>query len=166
MLNITDSFLLYFSFFWIPKWAASRVLTLVDVTGWGSWGSCWLPVLTEPCMVHGQVQGCNLSTGFTAGLRVTAKLPRVTRVINLVLCRINVVFKMIIYLLKLRHGCAQGGANSCARDIREGCSEGRRKIPACIVSPVQSRVTLMKIALEMQDWFVMSSALKSTFVEW
>lgn len=33
----------------------------------------------------------------------------------------------------------------------EGCSEGRRKIPACIVSPVQSRVTLMKIALEMQD---------------
>lgn len=31
------------------------------------------------------------------------------------------------------------------------CSEGRRKIPARIVSPVQSRARLMKIALEMQD---------------
>lgn len=101
--------------------------------------------------MHGQVQGCNLSAGFTAGLRVTAELPRVTRVINLVRRRINVVFKIIIYHLKLRRGCARGGANSCARDVGEGCSEGRRQIPACIVSPVQSRVMLMKIALEMQD---------------
>lgn len=102
-------------------------------------------------MVHGQVQGCNLSTGFTAGLRVTAKLLHVTRVINLVQHRINVVFKIIIYHLKLRRSCAQGGANSRAQGIREGCSEGRRRIPACIVSPVQSWVALMKIALEMQD---------------
>lgn len=65
-------------------------------------------------MVRGQVQGCNLSTGFTAGLRVTAKLRRVTRVINLVGRRINVVFRMIIYHLRLRHGHARGGANSCA----------------------------------------------------
>lgn len=61
-------------------------------------------------MVHGQVQGCNFSTGFTAGLRVTAKLPRVTRVINLLRRRINVLFKVIIYHLKLRRGCAPGGA--------------------------------------------------------
>lgn len=72
---------------------------------------------------------------------MTVKLPSMTRVINLVRCRINVVFRMIIYHLKFGHDCVQE-VNSCA----EGHVEGRRKIPACIVSQVHSSVILMRLA--------------------
>lgn len=92
-------------------------------------------------MVHGQVRGCNLSTGFTAGLRVTAKLPRVTRAINLVPCRINVLFKMIIYHLESRRGCARGGANSCAQGIGERVLGGEKEntCPHCFTSAVPGK---------------------------
>lgn len=62
---------------------------------------------------------------------MTVKLPSVTCVINLVRCRINVVFKTIIYHLKFRHDCVRG-VNTCAQGAGEGHVEGRRKIPACV----------------------------------
>lgn len=105
----------------------------------------WVTVLIEYRMVRGQIQGCNLTKRFTAGLWMTVKLPSMTCVINLVWCGINVVFRMIIYHLKFRRDCIQE-VNSCAQGIGEGYLE-RRKIPACIVSQVRSWVILMRIAL-------------------
>jgi len=77
---------------------------------------------------------------------MTVKLPSMTRVINLVRRRINVVFRMIIYHLKFRRDCVPE-VNSCAQGTGEGHLEGRRKIPSCIVSQVHSSVILMRIAL-------------------
>lgn len=96
-----------------------------------SWGGklrdlLWVTVLIEYCMVHGQIQGCNLTKRFMAGSWMTVKLPSMTCVINLVRCRINVVFRMIIYHLKFRRDCVRE-VNSCARGIGEGHLEGRRK---------------------------------------
>lgn len=118
---------------------------------WMSWGGklrdlLWVTVLIEYCMVHGQIQGCNLTNRFTDGLWMTVKLPSMTRVINLVRHRINVVFRMIIYHLKFRRDCVQE-VNSCAQGTGEGRLEGRRKIPSCVVSQVHSSVILMRIAL-------------------
>lgn len=134
------SLLLYFPFFflWFPS-KQHRVSSHLWMSSGGD--LLWVAVLIEYCMVHGQIQGCNLTNRFTDGLWMTVKLPSMTRVINLVRCRINVVFRMIIYHLKFGRDCVQE-VNSCA----EGHVEGRRKIPACIVSQVHSSVILMRIA--------------------
>ena len=50
---------------------------------------------------------------------MTVKLPSMTRVINLVRRRINVVFRMIIYHLKFRRDCVPE-VNSCAQGTGEG----------------------------------------------